>query len=167
MKEHLRAETLAAATRVKDLAVGAKDLATGTASDLASGYRKSNRYAKLRAGIVAAWIVLSAGSIWGACPSSGPANALGAEVQLVPASEMLLGTQLMILNDSDRIWTKVAITLDGGWRFEKAVVRPQDKLVVSVSQFEKDGEPAPKDLRPRSVTVECSDGKATTLLGPR
>jgi len=157
-----RPDPLAAAQRVaRDASGAARDLAR----DVADGYRKSSRYFKLRLGIVAAWSALAIGSIWLACPSSGPRNDLGAEVQLLP--ETLLGAQLLVRNGSDRSWTEVAITLDGAWRYEKRTVRGGDKLVVSLEQFKRDGASPPSDLRPASVAIECEQGRATLPLAPR
>ena len=85
MKDAATPELAAAATRVKEgvreLARGAVGAAGDLASDLAEGYRKSTRYFKLRAAIVGTWALLSAVTLWAACPASqGPSNALGARV---------------------------------------------------------------------------------------
>ena len=171
MKDAARPDPVAAALRVKD---GVRDLARGAigaagdlATDVAEGYRKSTRYFKLRAGIVGTWALLSIVTLWAACPSSGSANALGAKVQLLLRSEpgVLMGTQVLVENDSRRIWRDVAITLDGGWRHDRKTVRPQDKLVLSLTQFKKEGASAPADLEPRTVAIECSEGRVTVAVG--
>jgi hypothetical protein len=160
----------AAARRVKegvrDLATGAVGAAGDLAADLVQGYRRSTRHFKLRAAVIGTWAVLSLGTMWAACPSSGPANSLGAKFQLLLSSEpgVLTGTQVLVENDSDQIWRDVVITLDGAWRHEKKTVRPQDKVVVSIGQFRKDGQSAPLDLVPRAITIECSEGRATATL---
>jgi hypothetical protein len=172
MKDAARPDP-APATRVKegvrDLARGAVDAAGDLAADLAAGYRRSTRYFKLRAAVVGTWALLSVVTLWAACPSSGPTNALGAKVQLLSRSERgaLMGTQVFVENDSRRIWTDVVLTIDGGWRYERKTLRPQDKLVVSITQFRKDGASAPAELDPRTLTIECDEGRVTTPLGPR
>jgi hypothetical protein len=170
MKDAARPDAVAAAQRVKegvrDLARGALGAAGDLAADVADGYRKSTRYFKLRAAVVGSWALLSAVTLWAACPSSGPANALGAKFQLLLRSEpgVLMGTQVLVENDSRRIWRDVVVTLDGGWSFERKTVRPQDRLVISITQFKKDGVTAPADLEPRAISLECSEGRVTAPL---
>jgi hypothetical protein len=169
MKDAARPDPSATAVRVKegvrDLARGALGAAGDLATDLAEGYRKSTRYFKLRAAVVGTWALLSVVTFWAACPSSGPGNALGARVRLERVA--LMGTQVGIENDSDDLWKDVALTLDGGWRYEKKTVRPHDKLVVSITQFRKGDESAPAELEPRSLTVECDRGRVTAPIGAR
>ena len=174
MQDAASPELAAAANRVKegvrDLARGAVGAAGDLASDLAERYRKSTRYFKLRGAIVGTWALLSALTLWAACPASqAPANALGARVQLLSRNEQgaLMGTQVYVENDSRRLWKDVVLTLDGGWRYERRTIRPADKLVVSISQFRKDGRTAPPDLEPRTLTIECVEGRVTAPLGAR
>jgi len=168
-----RPDPIAAAQRVKegvrDLARGALGAAGDLAGDFAETYRKSTRYFRLRAAVVGTWAILSAVTFWAACPSTGPSNPLGAEAQLLSRNEpgMLMGTQVLVKNDSRQIWRDVVLTLDGGWRYERKTVRPQDKLVVSITQFRKEGAPAPPGLEPRSITIECQEGRVTAPLGAR
>jgi hypothetical protein len=173
MAETARPDPAAAAQRIKD---GVRDLARGAlgaagdlAADVADGYRKSTRYFRLRTAIVGTWALLSLVTLWAACPSSGPTNALGAKVALLSAAAggSIMGTQVFVENDSGRMWTDVVLTLDGGWRYEKKTVRPQDKLVVGVTQFKRGEERAPADLEPRAVTVECEEGRVTAPLAAR
>ncbi len=173
MKEASRPDPAAAASRVKegvkDLARGALGAAGDLASDLGGAYRKSTRYFRMRAAIVGAWVLLSVLTLWAACPSSGPANALGAKVQLLSRNEpgVLTGTQVLVENDSRRMWKDVVLTLDEGWRYERKTIRPQDKLVVSITQFKKDGTSAPAELEPKALTIECDEGRITAPLVAR
>ena len=157
MKVPVRPEPLAAAHRVKDLA---RDLA----QELADGYRRSTRYVRLRAAVVGAWALLSLGAVWASCPGSTASNDLDAEAQLLRGS--IMGTQLLVKNGSDRHWTEVAFTLDGGWRSERKTVRSGDKLVLSLTQFRgQDGAAPTPDLRPRAMAIECVEGRAALPLG--
>jgi len=173
MKDAARPDPVAAANRVedgvRDLARGAVGAAGDLASDLAEGYRKSTRYFKLRAAVVGTWALLSVVTLWAACPSSGPSNALGARIELLSRSQpgVLMGTQIYVENDSRRMWTDVVLTLDGGWRYEKKTLRPQDKLVVSIAQFRKDDQGAPAELDPRRLTIECNEGRVSVPLSGR
>jgi hypothetical protein len=159
MKDGARPDPLAAAQRVKDLA---RDLARDLGQELASGYRRSTRYVRLRAGIAGGFAVLCTLAVWASCPASARTNALGARVQLL--SESIVGTQLRVTNASDRMWTEVALTVDGGFRYEKRTVRPGDDLVLSLRKFSKDGLPPPEALRPTTLTIECEQGRAVTPL---
>ncbi len=136
----------------------AKDLA----SDLAEGLRKSDRYARLRGAVVGTWAILALFTFWVACPSSGPDNALGAEVQL--EAESIMGAQIGLHNDSDRLWTDVVLVLDGAWRAERKTIRGGDRVVLPITQFTRDGQAAPPDLKPRVLTIECEQGKVTVPL---
>lgn len=156
MSEPLRPDPRAAAARVRDLA---RDLA----QDLSGGYRRSSRFLRLKVAVVGGWALLSAATLWAACPS-GPRNALGAEVRV---QEEVVGTQILVSNASRRMWTDVAITLDGGWRWRTSTVRAGQRLVLATSKFERDGAPAPGDLAPRTLTVECDQGAVTTPLPGR
>jgi hypothetical protein len=153
-----RPDPLAAAHRVKDLA---RDLA----GELAQGYRRSSRYLRLRGAIVASFAALSLFAVWASCLPAGSRNGLGAEAQLL--ADSIMGTQLLVKNDSDRNWTEVAFTLDGGWRLERRTVRAGDKVVVPLARFTRDGVAPPKELRPRSLEIRCAEGEATAPLTGR
>jgi hypothetical protein len=158
VKETPRPDPHAAAQRVKHLA---RDLA----SDLADGYRKSTRYVRMRAAVLGTWALLSAVTLWVACPSSGPTNPLGAEAQLLPDAAM--GTQVMVANGSRELWTDVVLVLDDAWRYEKKTLRSEERMVVPTSRFTRDGRAAGSDLRPRTLTIQCEQGRATLALPAR
>lgn len=151
-------DALAAANRVRELAAD-------WAGELAEGYRKSSRYLRLRVAVIGTWAIVALATIWGACPSSGPGNVLGAEVQLLPGT--LVGPQLLVRNGSDRLWTEVSFRLDGGWEVQRKTVRPGDSLVLSLPQFRKDGAATPAGYAPRSLTIEAEEGRVTTALAER
>lgn len=158
MTEPPRPDPRAAAARVKDLA---RDLA----QELASGYRRSSRHLRLRVAVVGSWALLSAATLWMACPSAGPLEALGARVRV--QEEVIGTTQILVENASRQMWTGVAITLDGGWRYRTSTVRAGQRLVLAASKFERDGAAAPGDLAPRTLTLECDQGAVTTPLPRR
>lgn len=156
MKESARPSPIDAALRVKDMAV---DLA----GDLAQGYRKSTRYARMRGAVVASWLLVSALLLWIACPpSSESRNSLGAKAVV---SEGFLGDKgVLVWNDSDDIWTEVTVTLDAKWEWKTSLVRPGEKQSLRPDQFTYYGAAAPHDLAPRKVTIECRQGSATIPL---
>ncbi len=142
---------------------GLVERARSLAEQAAGTYRRSDRFTRIRAAIVGAWTLLAAATLWGACPSSGPTNPIGADVQVLRDS-LVGGQQLLIRNESSAIWTDVKLTIEGGWRHERKTVRPHDQLVLSMAQFKRGGEPAPRDLKPRSLAVECDQGHFTIDL---
>lgn len=120
-------------------------------------YRRSDRFFRMRAGVVGTWILLSLVTLWVACPSSGPTNALGADVQVLRES-LVGGQQLLVRNESDQIWTEVVLILDDGWSYRHSTMRPHDQLVLAMTHFRKGDEPAARDFKPRTLTVECRQG---------
>jgi hypothetical protein len=122
------------------------------------GFRRQDRYFKMRAGIVGAWALLALMSLWIAWPSSGVTNPLGADVRVLPDS-LVGGEQILVRNESDEIWTEVKLLLDDGWRHERKTLRSHDQLVLSLDKFERDGHPAPRDLKPRTLTIDCDQGR--------
>ncbi len=130
------------------------------AQQAAEGYRNAGRYSRMRAAIVGVWTLLAAATLWIACPSSGPTNPIGADVQVLRDS-LIGGQQVLVRNESSEIWTDVKLTLDGGWRHEHRTVRPHDQLVLSMGQFKRGAEQAPRDFKPRSLTIECDQGRFT------
>jgi hypothetical protein len=167
-KDAARPDPAAAAQRVKegvrDLAIGAFGAAGDLASDAVTGYRKSSKYFKLRASVVATWVVLGLVTFWAACPpSAGPTNSLGAKAKLLAGS--IMGSQVFVENESDDvIWKDVVVTLEGGWRYERRTVRPKESFVVPTNRFTKDGATAPPGLSSKTIAIECSEGKVTIPL---
>jgi len=118
----------------------------------------------MRIAVVAGWAVLSIATFFAACPASGPTNALGAVVRVLPGDESLMGTQLLVSNESGDNWTDVTFTLDDGWAHERKTVRAGDKIVLSLRQFRKEGASPPEDLKPRALRIECGQGNTTEPL---
>ena len=126
------------------------------AGELADGFRRSDRFFKMRLGIVAAWAVLSIATLWGACVTPGPTNALGADVQV--NGDSIMGVQLLVRNESDHIWEDVVLTVDDAWKYTQSTMRPRDLVVVSLSSFRRGDEAPPRDQRPRVLTISCAQG---------
>ncbi len=139
------------------------DKARALARDLADRVKSSNRYLRWRVGIVGTWVVLSLVTLWASCPSTGPTNPLGADVQVLKDS-LLGGQQILIRNESSENWTEVVVTLDDAWRHAQRTVRPQEQMVLAPSQFKRGSEPAPRDLKPRTLLLECEQGRARIEL---
>ncbi len=138
---------------------GAIDQGRRAVSGIADGFRKAGRWQRMRLGIVGGWVAASLLALWIACPSSGPANSLGADVQVLKES-LLGGQQILVRNESDAVWNDVTLALDGSWKNSQRTVRPREQVVLSPAQFQRAGEPAPRDLRPRTLLIECREGRA-------
>jgi hypothetical protein len=138
---------------------GAIDQGRRAVSGIADGFRKAGRWQRMRLGIVGGWVAASLLALWIACPSSGPANSLGADVQVLKES-LLGGQQILVRNESDAVWNDVTLVLDGSWKNSQRTVRPREQVVLSPAQFQRAGEPAPRDLRPRTLLIECREGRA-------
>jgi hypothetical protein len=164
----------AAAKKVKELAreldasaaaAKVRGMAKDLAADVTDTYRKSNRFLRMRVGIVGGWVLLALVAFYAACPSSGPANALSAEVMLLP--ETLVGQQISINNGSEEMWTEVKLTLDGKWTHQIRTIRAGQNVVVGVAKFQRDGAAAPQDLKPRQIEIDCDQGSAELSLQRR
>jgi hypothetical protein len=118
--------------------------------------QRTDRFFKMRAGIVGAWAVLSVATLWGACSSPGSSSSLGAEVELNRAS--IMGVQLMVRNDSHRNWEDVTLSVDDGWKYTDETIRGQDGRVLPMTAFRKGEEGLPRDHVPRSLTITCRQG---------
>jgi len=136
-----------------------QDKAKALAQDLAGRVKRSSRFLRWRVGIVGAWALVSLVTLWASCPSTGPTNALGADVQVLKDS-VVGGQQILIRNESGENWTEVVVTLDDTWRRAQRTLRPQEQMVLSPGQFKRGTEPAPRDLKPRTLLLECEQGRA-------
>jgi hypothetical protein len=130
---------------------------------LLDGFRRAGRWQRMRLALVGGWLAVSLVALWIAFPSSGPGNSLGADVHVLKDS-VLGGQQILVRNESDEVWTDLVLTLDGSWRHEQRALRPREQVVLSPAQFARGGEPAPRDLKPRRLDVECAQGHARIEL---
>jgi hypothetical protein len=127
---------------------------------LADELRRSDRFFKMRLGVVAGWVLITAITLVAACPPTGPGNSLGAEARVLRES-FVGGAQVLVRNDSDNVWTDVVVTLDGEWRYRQATLRPSEEIVVPTTQFRRDEASLAPDYRPHRVEVECRQGSSS------
>jgi hypothetical protein len=130
---------------------------------LASEVKRSDRFLRMRVAVVGTWALLSIATLWAACPSAGPGNRLGADVRVI-GDTFVGGGQVLLRNASDEIWTDVVLVLDGTYRWRRSTMRPQDQVVVPFAQFRAEGAAPPGDFRPRSLLLECSEGRFRTTV---
>jgi hypothetical protein len=133
--------------------------ARGAYETAAGSLRRAGRFQRMRLAIGGGWAALSLLALWIAC-SGGPSNSLGADVRVLKDS-MVGGQQLLVRNESSAIWTDVVLTLDGEWRAEQRTMRPHDQIVLSTSSFVRGTEAAPRDYKPRTLSIRADQGRAT------
>ncbi|HTP25781.1 MAG TPA: hypothetical protein VMK12_08995, partial [Anaeromyxobacteraceae bacterium] len=66
--------------------------------------------------------------------------------------------QILVRNESNRIWEDVVLTLDDSFRYSHKTMRPHDLIVLSMSSFKRGDEVPPPNYRPRSLVVSCEQG---------
>lgn len=128
----------------------------------ARGLRRAGRFQRMRLAIGGGWALVSLLALWISC-SGGASNSLGADVQVLKDS-LVGGQQLLVRNESTSIWTDVVLTLDGEWRAEQRTMRPHDQIVLSTSSFRRGEEIAPRDYKPRTLSILCDQGRASFEL---
>jgi hypothetical protein len=146
-------------TRFARLSEGASALwesVRASTAELLAGFRRSDRFFRMRLGIVGAWAFLSAATLWGTCGRFGSGNSLGADVQVNRNS--IMGVQLLVRNESSDIWEDVTLTLDDGWKYSQRTMRPHDLVVLPMSRFKKGEQAPPAGHEPRSLTIQCGRG---------
>jgi hypothetical protein len=126
----------------------------------ADAVRRADRFLRLRVAIVAAWAVASLVTASFACPGRGPANSLGAEVELRDAAESFVGgTQVLVRNASDEPWRDVVLTIDDEWRHHLPALRPGEQIVVATAQFRRGEAALAGDHRPRRFAISADRGR--------
>lgn len=122
--------------------------------------RRRDRFFQWKAAIVAAWTLCSIVSIRiaTATPADPADNGLGAYVALTHTT---MSWGLLVENRSDEPWTDVRVILDGGWVHERPLIAAEEKVVLSPSQFLRDGVPAPQDLEVAGLRIETNEGSVT------
>lgn len=134
-------DPIAAAQRVKDIA-------QNLAADVTEGYKRSNRFLRLRAAIVGGWVLITLVSLLVAFHSEE--RDYRATLALTS-----LGRVVSLNNNTDGNWTDVTVTLEGGWSHFERTIRPGQTVGILLSKFAKEGAPPPVDLNPRWVEIRC------------
>ncbi|MHB8418627.1 MAG: hypothetical protein ACYDCL_11155 [Myxococcales bacterium] len=132
-------------------------------SALAS-FRAQDRYFKLQAALVAAWLAISIATLGAVAWTSGGGDRLGADVR----AEMAIGGPvLLISNNGSSRWTDVTYTLNDAYVYRQAALEPGDHLTVPVGRFRKGGSGgrrAPRDMEPKALAIACEEGQTRIAL---
>jgi hypothetical protein len=153
----------------KRLKAGAEDTALNVLSilrDVGEDFRKSDRFFKYKAFVLAGWIALSGASIVVACPGSGgPHNTLGARLVQTKVVDTPV---MMIVNDSGRAWTDVTVIVNNEYRAsvgKVAAEAPDNNLTLEPRKLlGEGGKMAPNTLQLRDIVVRTRQGEADLLV---
>ncbi len=165
-----RAQPLAAPAKRIDSAV-LKASAANTALNVAgllrdtwSDFKRSDRFFKYKAIILASWVFLSFASIGVACPgTSEPGNDLDAHLTLAGDQDRPV---YMIANEGKQGWVNVVVVMNGQFRKAVAQVPPGGNVTVTANQLtDAAGTAAPPNLHVRELSLETQDGAITLIEG--
>lgn len=155
-----RAGTRLFAERLRE---GATDTAlnlAGMLRDLVADFRSADRFFKYKAGIIAAWVLLSVTSFFIACPRSTE-NDIGARLVLAGDSTRPI---YMVKNEGDEPWTEVTIIVNGTYRAAVAQIAPNGDVTLTPKQLlGPDGNIAPPELKVTELEVRTAEGNTTLL----
>jgi len=127
-------------------------------------FRNADRYFKVKATILGAWLVLSMAGAFVACPGTptvlGPSRSLGAR--------LIMGEQpehpaYVLSNESDRAWEEVVVVVNHSYRAAISHVEPRAFVTITPKQLMGDnGKLAPFNLK--ATDIELHTRKGSVLL---
>lgn len=130
--------------------------------ELLEDLRNRDGHFKVKAGILATWILLSVTSMAIACqPFQGFGNSLEAEWVLAGDDRRPV---FSVYNQSDEPWQDVVVIINGTYRASQGVVAPGSSITLTPRQLMgNDGRTAPSDLKAHRVELRTSDGSQTLV----
>ncbi len=149
---------------------GSLDVVLNTASvlrEVAEDFRNRDRHFKWKAGIIAAWVLLSMTSLGVACgsPAGQLDSDLGAEWVLAGDAARPV---FSIYNHGDEAWEDVVVVINGRYRATQGLVAPGGNITLTPRQLlGDDGATAPSDLVATDVELRTREGKERLLEGGR
>jgi len=130
-------------------------------------FRRSDRYFKYKAMIIAGWVAISGVTIIASCPQHSELDArnrLGARLGPKPTDPAR--PAVTIFNDSDKPWKDVRIVVNEKYQAAVPQVEPHDAVTVTPKQLlGPKGMVAPADLQAYDVELRTDDGKAHLMKG--
>ncbi len=133
------------------------------------GFRGRSIYFQLKAFLLVGYVAVVMVTLLWAPPSSHAKNQIGARV-LVLEGDIVVGSYLIIENDSGAHWRNVIFEIDDGYRVERDLVMAGEKVTLFIKDFHKRvvrkrrGRDialrvrAPVDLALTQLRIECSEG---------
>jgi hypothetical protein len=131
--------------------------------DLWEDLRTRDQFFQWKACILAGWLVLSFTCLavarsGGASPAD---NSLRAYASITRTS---MSWGLLVHNQSSKPWTKVEVVLEGGYVHRRDRLEPDERVVISPSQFRLGEATASQDQEPAAVEIRCKQGNAKPAL---
>ena len=122
--------------------------------------RAADRYSKLKAGVVVAWLGLSMAGVTIACPE-GFGNSLGAELIIAGDTDRPV---YMIRNASKDVWEEVVVVVNGTYRLSIPRMEPRSDVTFLTRQLMGgNGKLAPDNLVVSEIEVRADEGKARLM----
>jgi hypothetical protein len=120
-------------------------------------FRHQPKFFQYRAYIVAAYVAAAVVTIIAVMPRTA-SNSLNAYV-LAARGDFVVGSYILIRNDSGRDWSDVLVTVNETHSFSAPALAKGDRLTVRLKQLQ--GSPALKEADVHTVRVHCSRGEET------
>jgi hypothetical protein len=152
--------------RLKAEASNAALNAVSIAKDVVEDFRRSDRYFKYKAGILASWVVLTLLTLVASCPHRSELDAknrLGA--RLGPPSTDPDHPAITIYNEGDDPWEDVTVIVNRHFRAAVGHVQGHgNDIIITPKQLTgDDNQPVPSNLKATDVEIRTSDGKARLM----
>ncbi len=125
-------------------------------------FRGTDHLFKMKALIVAAWLLISTASLVVACPGSiRSRNSLGAQLTIAMVADHPV---YMIKNESRSTWRNVVVVVNKQFRAVTPLIEPGNNLTFGPKQLQRNnGQEVPDDLHMSDLEVKTSEGSATLL----
>jgi hypothetical protein len=123
-----------------------------------ASFRRRSKYFQFKVYIGAAYAALIVLTVIVVVPRS-PSNRLGAYV-LAARGDFVVGSYIMVRNDSKREWSDVTLTLNGSHSYKTPALKVGEKMTVALKKFEG-ASGALQEADVRELTIQTARGKET------
>jgi hypothetical protein len=140
-------------SKVMDLLEAIRDLFANLLQD----FKDSNRYFKLKAGMIAGYVLVGLVTVLVFVPP-GELNEINARLR-VSKTEIIGGRYFLVVNQGKAVWKDVHLKLNNTYDARWPVLRPGRKKAFFFSQFQDArGVPPAEDLGVQRLRIDCSAG---------
>ena len=137
--------------------------ALSVAKEQWEGFRRSDRFFKYRVLIVGSWLLLSAGTLVAACPTSPftPKNSLHARLVIAGDASRPV---YMVVNDGKKPWQEVLLIVNGEYQATTSRVDAQGNWTLGTKQLlGANGKLMPAGTRIRKMVLRTGDGETVLV----
>lgn len=140
-------------TKILDFGAGIRDLFANFLDD----FRESNRYFKVKVGLVSAYVVLCLATVVVFVPPS-ELNEIGARVR-TSRTEIVGGRYFLVVNEGSDVWKNIILTFNDSYLSKYLVLKPGKKKAFFFHSFKNSaGKPPPENIRVKKLRIDCSAG---------